>query len=194
MVLFRTRLFSCVAFALLMMSSVAVLSVQVATASNQISAPARFVRRHGLTTTQQQQQQSTTTMLQRRRIQQATGTTTTLTGKDEGERETTSPGTKDEEETIPTFLSIEDSTINSSNGPLSSVLSITLIAMAALVVIFFVLVLYRKHEVERWNDYRTHQLLAAQEEAFDLSIIYDDDDEEEEGTWSSMELSSRNVS
>lgn len=176
------------------MSSVAVLSVQVATVSNEISAPAFSVRRHGSTTTTATMMMNMMMTVQRRRIQQVTGTTTTtLTGKYESERETTSPGTKEEEETIPTFLSIEDSTISSSNGPLSSVLSITLIAMAALVVVFFALVLYRKHEVERWNDYRTHQLLAAQEEAFDLSIVYDDDDEEE-GNWSSMELSTRNVS
>ncbi|KAG7353885.1 hypothetical protein IV203_003240 [Nitzschia inconspicua] len=96
-----------------------------------------------------------------------------------------------EEDRIPALLSKEESIDSSSSSrnsgsktALSSVLSIVVVAVvAALVVVFWGLVIHRKHEIERWNEYRTHQLLAAQDEAFDLSCLT-----EEEDGWD-MELS-----
>jgi hypothetical protein len=106
------------------------------------------------------------------------------------------PSSDDEtirEEAVPTFFSMEsnDATNNnnnqSSNGfPFFSVLSAILLSMAALLVVIVALVLYRKHEIQRWNEYRTHQLLAAQEEAFDISCFAEDYDDE-------LELSPRRV-
>ncbi|KAG7360044.1 hypothetical protein IV203_035142 [Nitzschia inconspicua] len=92
-----------------------------------------------------------------------------------------------EEDRIPALLSKEesiDSSSSSRNSGSKTALSIVVVAVvAALVVVFVGLVIYRKHEIERWNEYRTHQLLAAQDEAFDLSCLT-----EEEDGWD-MELS-----
>jgi len=59
---------------------------------------------------------------------------------------------------------------NSSNG--LSVIGILVVVLVSIAVIFAVLVIRRRHEVKRWREYRTHQVLRAQDEAFDMS--YDD--------------------
>jgi hypothetical protein len=43
------------------------------------------------------------------------------------------------------------------------------------------LVVFRKHEIQRWNEYRTHQILAAQDEAFDWSCLATEMDDDIDG-------------
>jgi hypothetical protein len=92
-----------------------------------------------------------------------------------------------EQDTAPTFYNLDDSSSsvqnvtlpsrNSTGRYLSWLSMVTLVTVLAMVV-FGGLIMYRKHEIQRWNEYRTHFLLAAQDEAFDWSCLATEEDED----------------
>jgi hypothetical protein len=56
-----------------------------------------------------------------------------------------------------------------SSTKVLSVIGILVLMLVSIAVIFAVLALWRRHEVRRWREYRTHQVLRDQDEAFDMS-------------------------
>jgi hypothetical protein len=50
------------------------------------------------------------------------------------------------------------------------------LGMVIVMLVGGIILVYRKHELDRWQQYRTHQLLQAQEEAFDLSFVEEEDE------------------
>ena len=70
---------------------------------------------------------------------------------------------------LDTALGIADDSMTNSSTKGLSVIGILVVVLVSIAVIFAVLLLRRRHEVKRWREYRTHQVLRAQDEAFDMS-------------------------
>mmetsp|Transcript_3296 Transcript_3296/g.5228 ORF Transcript_3296/g.5228 Transcript_3296/m.5228 type:complete len:207 (+) Transcript_3296:93-713(+) len=89
------------------------------------------------------------------------------------------PMAEQQQDTTPTTTTTasvrpETSTTTTSSATASFAMGIWGAVVAAFVAVGFLVYYFRKREINRWHEYRTHQILRAQDEAFDLNFLADD--------------------